>query len=119
MVPMAVGPVRQGDWSWACEDELEALGMALVLERAGVPVQVESPANGPATGGSIQLRVFDGASGERATALTSAILQHHARRGAALNVARFERRERLGRRALLICAAVGCLMCLVGLLSSF
>jgi len=103
-------------WSWACEDELEALGMTFVLERAGVEVRVERAANDPSR---VQLHVPSGVSRERVESLTSAMLAHHARKDAQANVARYERREKLGRRVLLGFAAIGCLLCLVGLLSSF
>lgn len=109
MVPMAAS--GRNAWSWECEDDVEAYGLELVLERAGVPVQRRRSRD------HVQLVALEDV--EEAERLTTAMLEHHARIEDDAVGELHARRERAGRRVLIALAGLGCALSVLALLSSF
>ena len=59
-------------WSYLCEDDMEARGVALLLDRQGLTFEKVQHSNGSVT---FQCR---GESGRKAAALEAEMLRHHA-----------------------------------------
>ncbi len=86
--------------AWRCEDEEEALGHELVLERAGLPVRIVEHE------GAFLVET-ETRFAERAAALESDIARHWVRRRERERAAELDRRERWTRRARWASLALG------------
>jgi hypothetical protein len=78
--------------AWTCEDEEEALGVELIMQRAGVPVRIVEREHGFA------VEPDDGFA-DQAEGLRHGIARHYVRAQARELGKRIDRRDRLGRHA--------------------
>lgn len=79
-------------WSYLCEDDMEARGVALLLDRQGLTFEKVQHSNGSVT---FQCR---GESGRKAAALEAEMLRHHAEQERADHGQRWVHRDRVRER---------------------